>query len=77
MMNRRAVTVIAKVIGCAISTLKVPGLHGSNYMLVYDSDVRGQPLGKPLISGGSRAGELVLIATGSAARAAEVRPPTT
>ncbi|MFB7738842.1 EutN/CcmL family microcompartment protein [Streptomyces sp. NPDC056112] len=77
MMNRRAVTVIAKVIGCAISTPEVPGLHGSNYVLVYDSDVKGQPLGEPVVSGGSRAGELMLIATGTAARAAEVRPPTT
>ncbi|MEV5007020.1 EutN/CcmL family microcompartment protein [Streptomyces sp. NPDC055692] len=70
-MNRRAFTVIAKVIGFAISTLKVSGLHGSNYMLVYDSDVKRKPLGKPVMAGGSRAGESVLVATGSAARAAE------
>ncbi|MGW3507988.1 EutN/CcmL family microcompartment protein [Streptomyces sp. NPDC000994] len=72
MMNRRAVTVIAKVIGFAISTLKVSGLHGSNYMLVYDSDVKRKPSGKPVIAGGSRAIESALVATGSAARAAEV-----
>ncbi|MFD4973392.1 EutN/CcmL family microcompartment protein [Streptomyces sp. NPDC058424] len=71
-MNRRAVTVIAKVIGFAISTPKVSGLHGSNYMLVYDSDVKRNPLGKPVIAGGSRAGESAVVATGSAARAAEV-----
>ena len=62
---------IAKVVGSAVATIKDEKLHGSKLLIVRETDVEGQPIGKPLIAVDSveaGVGDLVLIASGSSAR---------
>jgi len=64
---------IAKVVGVAVATLKLPRLEGAKLLLVAAADPAGQPQGLPLVAldlVGAGEGELVLIVEGSSARTA-------
>jgi microcompartment protein CcmK/EutM len=64
---------IAKVVGVAVATEKVPRLEGSKLLLVRDADHAGKPAGSPYIAQdavGAGQGELVLLVEGSTARIA-------
>jgi microcompartment protein CcmK/EutM len=62
---------IALVIGSAVATIKDDKLHGSKLLIVRETDAGGETIGDAKIAVdtvGAGAGELVIIATGSAAR---------
>lgn len=62
---------IALVIGSAVATIKDEKLHGSKLLIVREADAGGETTGEPRIAidtVGAGAGDLVIIATGSAAR---------
>jgi microcompartment protein CcmK/EutM len=66
---------IAKVVGSAVATIKDKNLTGSKLLIVRETDVGGQPIGKPLVAIDTvNAGlaDLVLIAGGSSARQTEL-----
>ena len=63
--------IIARVIGSAVSTIKVDSLHGSKLLVVQAATARDELLGEPFVALdaiGAGEGELVLIAQGSAGR---------
>jgi microcompartment protein CcmK/EutM len=65
---------IAKVVGSAVATIKDKNLTGAKLLIVRETDVSGQPIGKPLVAIDTvNAGlsDLVLIAGGSSARQTE------
>lgn len=62
---------IGRVLGSAVATAKDPSLTGHRLQLVHETDVRGEPIGTTFVAvdgAGAGTGELVLVATGSAAR---------
>ena len=62
---------IARVIGSAVSTIKDDALHGSKLLVVQQTDPADELQGEPYVAIdaiGAGEGELVLVATGSAAR---------
>lgn len=62
---------IAKVVGVTISTIKQDKLHGRKLLVVKETDEKGNVTGKPLVAVDvveAGVGDLVLIASGSAAR---------
>jgi microcompartment protein CcmK/EutM len=62
---------IAKVVGVTISTIKQEKLHGRKLLVVKETDESGNVVGKPLVAVdvvAAGVGDLVLIASGSAAR---------
>ena len=62
---------IAKVVGSAVATIKDEKLHGTKLLVVRESNVTGEPTGKPLVAidtVDAGVGDLVLIAGGSSAR---------
>ncbi len=66
--------IIAKVVGNIWATRKEEALVGRKLMIVQPSRLNGEPLGEPIVAvDGIDAGigEMVLVATGSAARQAE------
>lgn len=65
---------IARVLGSAVATAKDPSLVGDRLQLVHETDARGEPIGTTFVAvdgAGAGVGELVLVATGSAARRGE------
>lgn len=70
--------ILCQVIGTAVSTRKDPQLHGAKLLVVVEVDPRGQPLDKGTMvvidSVGAGRGDIVLVATGSAAN---LTPQTT
>lgn len=65
---------IAKVVGSAVATLKDPRTAGLKLLVVRPVDGTGAAGGDPFVSAdtiGAGEGDLVLIATGSAARVPE------
>lgn len=68
--------IIARVVGSAVSTAKAESLVGQKLLVVREADETGKVLGPARVAVdvvGAGAGELVLVADGSAARQA----PTT
>ncbi len=66
---------IAKVVGVTISTIKQEKLHGRKLLVVKETDESGEVIGKPLVAVDvveAGVGDLVLIASGSAARQTEL-----
>ncbi|HXV43863.1 MAG TPA: EutN/CcmL family microcompartment protein [Anaerolineae bacterium] len=62
---------IAKVVGSAVATIKDENLKGTKLLVVRETDVRGEPIGKPLVAidtVDAGVNDLVLIASGSSAR---------
>ena len=62
---------IARVIGSAVSTIKVESLRGSKLLIVQRASVADEPTGEPFVAVdaiGAGEGELVLISEGSAGR---------
>ena len=62
---------IARVEGSAVSTMKDPELTGIKLLVVREAGIDGEPTGVAFVAAdavGAGVGELVLIATGSAAR---------
>lgn len=62
---------IAKVVGVTIATIKQEKLHGRKLLVVKETDEAGEVIGKPLVAVDvveAGVGDLVLIASGSAAR---------
>ena len=62
---------IARVEGSAVSTIKDPELTGIKLLAVREAGVDGEPTGAAFVAAdavGAGLGELVLVATGSAAR---------
>ena len=62
---------IARVEGSAVSTMKDPELTGIKLLVVREAGIDGEPDGVAFVAAdavGAGVGELVLIATGSAAR---------
>ena len=62
---------IARVEGSAVSTIKDPELTGIKLLVVRAAGVDGEPTGAAFVAAdavGAGLGELVLVATGSAAR---------
>lgn len=65
---------IAKVVGSAVSTAKCEALSGTRLLLVREAAPEGAAAGSAFVAVdgiGAGTGELVLVATGSAARVAE------
>lgn len=65
---------IARVMGSAVSTAKDPSLTGHKLLLVRETDASGTATGPVFVAvdgAGAGTGELVLVATGSAARSTE------
>jgi microcompartment protein CcmK/EutM len=66
---------IAKVVGSAVATIKDENLNGTKLLVVRETDVRGEPIGKPLVAidtVDAGVSDLVLIASGSSARQTSV-----
>ena len=66
---------IAKVVGSAVATIKDENLKGTKLLVVRETDVRGEPIGKPLVAidtVDAGVNDLVLIASGSSARQTSV-----
>ncbi len=66
---------IARVTGLVVSTMKHDSLVGSKLLIVQQTDVDGQPKGKPMVAVDAvdaGEGDLVLVARGSAARRTEI-----
>ena len=66
---------IARVVGLIVSTMKHETLTGSKLLIVQETDVQGNPVGKPLVAVDTvdaGEGDLVLVAQGSAARQTEM-----
>jgi microcompartment protein CcmK/EutM len=62
---------IARVVGSAVSTIKEPELHGLKLLVVREATPGDELVGDPFVAVdgvGAGEGELVLVATGSAAR---------
>lgn len=62
---------ITKVVGSAVATVKDENLVGTKLLVVRETDVTGEPIGKPIIAVDTvdaGTGDLVLIAAGSSAR---------
>ncbi|MBC7291127.1 MAG: EutN/CcmL family microcompartment protein [Actinotalea sp.] len=62
---------IARVVGSAVSTIKEPELHGLKLLVVREATPTDELVGTPFVAVdgvGAGEGELVLVATGSAAR---------
>lgn len=62
---------IARVVGSAVSTAKDPSLSGRKLLLVREATPADELVGDPIVAVdtvGAGEGELVLVATGSAAR---------
>ncbi len=62
---------IARVIGSAVSTIKVDSLRGSKLLIVSNATVDDELYGEPYVAAdaiGAGEGELVLVAEGSAGR---------
>ncbi|AQX16868.1 ethanolamine utilization protein EutN [Tessaracoccus lapidicaptus] len=62
---------IARVVGNAVSTIKVDSLHGSKLLVVRAASPSDEPYGEPFVAVdavGAGEGELVLISEGSAGR---------
>lgn len=62
---------IAKVVGSAVATIKDEKLNGTKLLVVRETNVRGEPIGKPLVAidtVDAGVSDLVLIASGSSAR---------
>lgn len=65
---------IARVTGSVVSTAKDPALVGFKLLLLRETDTEGFSTGEPFVAvdgAGAGTGELVLVATGSAARYGE------
>ena len=63
--------IIARVIGSAVSTIKVDSLHGSKLLIVQRASTSDELEGDPFVAVdaiGAGEGELVIIAQGSAGR---------
>ena len=63
--------VIAKVVGSAVATIKDENLVGTKLLIVRETNLKGEPTGKPLVAidtVNAGTGDLVLIAGGSSAR---------
>lgn len=66
---------IARVEGLVVSTIKYNTLTGSKLLIVRETNVNGEPVGKPMVAVDTvdaGAGDLVLVAQGSAARQTEI-----
>jgi len=62
---------IAKVVGSAVATIKDEKLNGTKLLVVRETNVRGESVGKPLVAidtVDAGVNDLVLIASGSSAR---------
>jgi ethanolamine utilization protein EutN len=62
---------IARVVGSAVSTIKEPRLTGLKLLIVRETNPQNEITGEPFVAAdtvGAGEGELVLVATGSAAR---------
>ena len=62
---------ICKVVGSAVATIKDENLIGTKLLVIREADIKGDPIGKPLIAidtVDAGVGDLVLIAAGSSAR---------
>ncbi|MDO8298743.1 EutN/CcmL family microcompartment protein [Lacisediminimonas sp.] len=62
---------ICRIVGTVVSTVKQDSLRGSTLLLVQRADASGAQSGEPFIAAdtvGAGEGELVMVATGSAAR---------
>ena len=62
---------IARVVGSAVSTIKDPKLTGLKLLIVREATPQNELFGDPFVAAdtvGAGEGELVLVATGSAAR---------
>lgn len=67
--------VIAKVVGAAVATIKDETLIGTKLLIVRETNIQGEPTGKPLVAidtVNAGTGDLVLIAGGSSARQTEI-----
>lgn len=65
---------IARVIGSAVSTIKDPRLTGLKLLIVRETNPQNEFVGPPFVAAdtvGAGEGEVVLVATGSAARHTE------
>ena len=63
--------IIAKVVGSAVATIKDENLIGTKLLIVRETNLQGEPTGKPLVAidtVNAGTGDLVLIAGGSSAR---------
>lgn len=63
--------IIAKVVGSAVATIKDENLIGTKLLIVRETNLSGEPTGKPLVAidtVNAGTGDLVLIAGGSSAR---------
>ncbi len=62
---------IAKVVGTAVATIKDVNLTGAKLLVVREANIKGEPIGKPLVaidSVDAGVNDIVLIASGSSAR---------
>jgi microcompartment protein CcmK/EutM len=65
--------IIAKVVGSAVSTMKLDGLQASKLLVVRPADAQGNATGGPLLAVdlvGAGEDELVMVSEGSSARMA-------
>ena len=70
---------IARVIGSTVATIKDEKLTGRKLLIVREADERGNATGKPYVaidSVDAGAGDLVLVAAGSAARQTTITKDT-
>ncbi len=66
---------ICQVLGSIVSTAKDSGFVGTKLLLVQRTDLAGQLTGDPFVATdtvGAGVGEVVLVSTGSAARATQI-----
>jgi microcompartment protein CcmK/EutM len=62
---------ICRVVGSAVATIKNEDLTGVKLLVIREADVKGNPVGRPLVAidtVDAGIGDLVLIAAGSSAR---------
>ena len=65
--------IIAKVVGSAVSTMKLDALQSSKLLIVRPADAQGNAIGAPLLAVdlvGAGEDELVMVSEGSSARMA-------
>ena len=66
---------IARVIGTTVSTIKEPTLEGRKLLILRQTDVDGEPFGKPYVAVDTLdagVGDLVLTAHGSSGRQTDI-----
>lgn len=70
---------IAKVVGTTVSTIKDEQLSGRKLLILWQTDEKGEPVGKPYVAVDTvdaGAGDLVLTCAGSSARQTSITKDT-